>query len=62
MHNVTILIKSETRERLKKIGIKSQTYDEIISELIDQKLGRKNAALVSNRPKIMQSENGTNSS
>ena len=30
----TILIRNVTRERLKQIGKKGQTYDELISELI----------------------------
>ena len=30
----TILIKDETREKLKKIGHKGQSYDSIIQELI----------------------------
>ena len=34
----TILLKSETRERLKHIGYKGQSYDQLIDELIDYKL------------------------
>jgi predicted CopG family antitoxin len=35
--NSTILVGSNTRERLKKIGCKGQTYDDIINQLIDHK-------------------------
>lgn len=33
----TIIIKNEVRERLKKIGYKGQTYNDIISKLLDSK-------------------------
>ena len=33
----TIFIKTTTRERLKNLGIKGQTYDELINQLIDVK-------------------------
>ncbi|HSF52074.1 MAG TPA: hypothetical protein VLA74_15050 [Nitrososphaeraceae archaeon] len=33
----TVLIKDETKDRLKKSGFKGQTYDEIINELLDLK-------------------------
>ena len=33
----TILIKEETKDRLKKLGCKGQTYDQIINELVDLK-------------------------
>jgi hypothetical protein len=36
----TILVKKPTRELLRKIGHKSQTYDQLINELI--KIGNKN--------------------
>jgi predicted CopG family antitoxin len=38
MHNATILIRNQTRERLKEIGRKNQTYDQVIIELIEWKL------------------------
>jgi hypothetical protein len=38
--NSTILVKSTTREQLKEIGRKNQTYDQLIEELI--KLKRSN--------------------
>lgn len=38
MHYKSILIGKETRERLKQIGRKSQTYDQVIIELIEWKL------------------------
>ncbi|MGI8831049.1 MAG: DUF7557 family protein [Nitrososphaeraceae archaeon] len=31
----TILIRNQTRERLKRIGYKGQTYDELINVLLD---------------------------
>ncbi len=40
----TIVIRSDIRERLKKIGYKGQTYNEIISKLLDLK-GNKNDSL-----------------
>ena len=33
----TILIQSATRERLKQIGRKGQSYDELINELLEKK-------------------------
>jgi predicted CopG family antitoxin len=33
----TIVIKNDIRERLKKIGYKGETYNEIISKLLDLK-------------------------
>lgn len=35
--NSTIFIKTTTREPLKHIGIKGQTYDELINQLVDVK-------------------------
>jgi hypothetical protein len=35
MDEGTILIKNRTRERLKQAGVKGQTYDELINQLID---------------------------
>jgi hypothetical protein len=35
----TILIKNRTKRRLKIVGHKDQTYDELINELLDQKNG-----------------------
>jgi hypothetical protein len=35
----SILIKDTTRKRLKYIGRKDQTYDELINELLDLKNG-----------------------
>jgi hypothetical protein len=32
----TILIKTETRRKLKQIGRKEQTYDDVISELMEK--------------------------
>jgi hypothetical protein len=38
--NSTILIRNKTRELLKKIGRKNQTYDQLINELIKTKSGQ----------------------
>lgn len=35
MSETTIAVKKKTRERLKKIGRKGETYDDIINRLID---------------------------
>lgn len=48
-YNATIVIDNDTRENLRQIGRKSQTYDEIIRELIGQK--RKDNSLSSNQLK-----------
>jgi hypothetical protein len=37
MSKTTILIESTTREKLREIGRKCQTYDKLINELIDTK-------------------------
>jgi hypothetical protein len=37
MSKTTILVESETRERLRRIGRKNQTYDQLINELIKGK-------------------------
>ena len=41
MAKVIILVEDMTRERLKYIGRKSQTYDQIITELLDASLKEK---------------------
>jgi predicted CopG family antitoxin len=37
MHMTTILVRDETRERLKEIGKKGQSYDELINKLLENK-------------------------
>jgi len=37
MPKSTILVKKETREKLRKTGCKGQTYDQIISDLLKSK-------------------------
>jgi hypothetical protein len=37
MPKTTILVERKTRKSLKQIGIKGQTYDEIINKLIETK-------------------------
>jgi predicted CopG family antitoxin len=34
----TILVRDETRERLKEIGKKGQSYDELINQLLESKI------------------------
>jgi len=36
MQNTTIKLKIETRNRLKNMGSKDQTYDEIVNNVLDQ--------------------------
>ena len=36
MQNTTIKLKTETRNRLKNLGSKDQTYDEIVNNILDQ--------------------------
>ncbi len=40
MEEGTILIKNRTRDRLRQIGGKGQTYDQLINELIDTRKKR----------------------
>jgi hypothetical protein len=35
MELTTIQIKKETREKLKKLGVKGETYDAVIARLVD---------------------------
>ena len=37
MSKTTILVESKTRENLKQLGTKGQTYDDLINELIEMK-------------------------
>jgi predicted CopG family antitoxin len=37
MYKTTILIQQTTRERLKKIARKDQTYDDLLNQLIEMK-------------------------
>lgn len=39
--NSTIVIRSKTRDLLKRIGRKEQTYDQLINELIDRRENQK---------------------
>ena len=36
----TILVRDETRDRLKEIGKKGQSYDELINQLLESKIFR----------------------
>ena len=38
MERSTILVRNITRERLKHMGSKGQTYDDLINQLIDMKV------------------------
>ena len=35
--NTTIKLRSSTRDRLKELGRKDQTYDEIVNDILDSK-------------------------
>jgi predicted CopG family antitoxin len=49
MHRSTILVRDETRERLKEIGKKGQSYDELINQLLEiKKIQLMGGAKVSN--------------
>jgi predicted CopG family antitoxin len=37
MQKTTVLVENSTRDRLKKIGKKGQSYDDLINELINSK-------------------------
>lgn len=39
MNKSTIVVKSETRTKLKQLGRKGETYDQIICELLKEKDG-----------------------
>jgi hypothetical protein len=50
MSKTTIIIERTTRELLKQLGRKSQTYDELINELVDLKqVPQSNLYSVSNK-------------
>jgi hypothetical protein len=50
MVKTTILVEEQTREILKKIGTKGQTYDQIIIKLMQRKdLPESNLTLVSSK-------------
>jgi hypothetical protein len=57
--NSTILIKSTTRDSLKEIGRKSQTYDQLITELI--RLKRDSQSLGNQAVESLQSRGSKNS-
>jgi predicted CopG family antitoxin len=40
MSKTTILVETDTRDRLRKLGMKGQSYDELIRSLIEQHKGR----------------------
>jgi predicted CopG family antitoxin len=39
-YKTTIVIENETRNRLKEVGKKQQTYDQLIRELLELKKGK----------------------
>ena len=45
----TIFIKTRTRERLKHLGIKGQTYDNLINQLIDIQNAEKHSVQINLR-------------
>ena len=48
MRKHCILLETETRDKLKKIGTKSQTYDSIINELIKSKYSSSTGCFLKN--------------
>jgi hypothetical protein len=58
MDNTTILVKNKTRERLREIGKKNQTYDQLINELIKVKISQ--ADLADRRFEDLQSSESEN--
>jgi hypothetical protein len=52
MNVTTIVVKKETRNALKKIGLKGETYDEIISKLM--KSGKRGPNLSGNSQLIQE--------
>jgi hypothetical protein len=56
----TILIKNSTRERLRQLGIKGQTYDSVINQLIDLKGKNSNWGLLDDRLQGLQSSKSRN--
>lgn len=53
MSKTTILVETTTRERLRQIGRKNQTYDQLINELIKTK--RKSQDPLDSRVPVLQS-------
>jgi hypothetical protein len=53
MAKTTILLETSTREELRRIGRKDQTYDDLINELIELK--RENQDPLDRRIKALQS-------
>jgi hypothetical protein len=53
MAKTTILLETSTREELRRIGRKDQTYDDLINEMIELK--RKNQDPLDRRIKTLQS-------
>jgi hypothetical protein len=41
MSKTTVLVETDTRELLRRIGRKEQTYDQLIRELIDERMKSK---------------------
>jgi hypothetical protein len=53
----TIIVKTKTRNELKQIGLKGQTYDQVINELI--RLKRNGQALLDSRFASQQSSDSS---
>ena len=53
MPKTTILVENETREKLKQIGRKNQTYDDVINELVSSKIKKDSFDMLS--PNSIQS-------
>lgn len=59
--NGTILVRNKTRERLKLVGVKGQTYDDVINQLIDIKAKNANRNLLDPRFDTKHISNSVNS-
>jgi TnpA family transposase len=56
----TILVQNRTRERLKHIGEKGQTYDDLINQLIDMKVNNTDQNSLDRRFETLRSSESIN--
>lgn len=59
MSKTTILVENTTRELLKQIGRKNQTYDQLLNELIKTRKDRKTDSLESRIETLQSSESSS---
>ncbi len=60
MENSTILIQNKTRKRLKLVGSKGQTYDDLINQLIDMKVKNTDQNSLDRRFETLRSSESVN--